>query len=71
MGLALAFRWQRILDEGVCGTIGKLATRERINRGYMSRVRGLTLLAPDIVEAFLVGTTARKLVPRVVGMSPP
>ena len=40
MGLALAFRWQRILDEGVCGTIGKLATRERINRGYMSRSGG-------------------------------
>ena len=33
-----------------CGTI-ELATRERVNRGYMNRLLRLTLLAPDIVEA--------------------
>ena len=53
--LARAFRWQRMLDEGVCGTIEELAKRERVNRGYMSRVLRLTLLAPDIVEAILDG----------------
>ena len=53
--LARAFRWQRMLDEGVCGTIEELARRERVNRGYMSRVLRLTLLAPDIVEAILDG----------------
>jgi hypothetical protein len=53
--LARAFRWRRMLDEGVCGTIGELAQREKVNRGYMSRVLGLTLLAPDIVEAILDG----------------
>ena len=53
--LARAFRWQRMLDEGVCGTIEELATREKVNRGYMSRVLRLTLLAPDIVEAVLDG----------------
>ena len=53
--LARAFRWQRILDEGVCGTIEELAKRERVNRGYMSRVLRLTLLAPEIVEAILDG----------------
>ena len=53
--LARAFRWQRMLDEGVCGTIEELAKREKINRGYMSRVLRLTLLAPDIVEAILDG----------------
>ena len=53
--LARAFRWQRMLDEGVCGTIEELAKREKVNRGYMSRVLRLTLLAPDIVEAILDG----------------
>jgi hypothetical protein len=53
--LARAFRWQRMLDEGVCGTIEDLAKRERVNRGYMSRVLRLTLLAPDVVEAILDG----------------
>ena len=37
------------------GTIEELARREKVNRGYMSRVLGLTLLAPDIVEAILDG----------------
>jgi hypothetical protein len=32
--LARAFRWQRMLDEGVCGTIEELARRERVNGGY-------------------------------------
>ena len=53
--LARAFRWQRMLDDGVCGTIKELAERERVNAGYMSRVLRLTLLAPDIVEAILDG----------------
>jgi len=51
--LARAFRWQRMLDDGVCGTIEELARRERVNRGYLSRVLRLTLLAPDGVEAIL------------------
>ena len=44
-----------MLDDGICGTIEELAKRERVNRGYMSRVLRLTLLAPDIVEAILNG----------------
>ena len=53
--LAQVFRWQRMLDDGVCGTIEELARREKVNRGYMCRVLRLTLLAPDIVEAILDG----------------
>jgi hypothetical protein len=53
--LARAYRWQRMLDEGVCGTIGELAKREGVNRGYMCSVLRLTLLAPDLVEAALDG----------------
>jgi hypothetical protein len=44
-----------MLDEGVCATIGELAKCERVNRGYMTRVLRLTLLAPDLVEAILEG----------------
>ena len=53
--LALAFRWRKLLDEDICVTIEELAKRERVNRGYMSRVLRLTLLAPDLVEAILDG----------------
>jgi hypothetical protein len=53
--LARAFRWRRMLDDGVCGTIEELARQEKVTRGYMSRVMRLTLLAPGIVEAILDG----------------
>jgi hypothetical protein len=53
--LARAFRWQRMLDEGVCGTIGELARREKVTKSFMSRVLRLTMLAPDLVEAILDG----------------
>ena len=53
--LARAFRWRRMLDEGVCGNMVELAKSERVNRGYMSRVLRLTLLAPEIIEAILDG----------------
>jgi hypothetical protein len=53
--LARAYRWQRMLDEGVCGTIEDLARREKVNRGYMCSVLRLTLLAPDLVDSVLDG----------------
>lgn len=31
--LARAFRWRKMLDEGVCGTVEELARREKVNRG--------------------------------------
>jgi hypothetical protein len=53
--LARAARWQRMLDDGACATIGELAKREKVNRGYMSRVLRLMLLSPDLIEAILDG----------------
>ena len=38
--LARAFRWRKMLDEGVCGTIEELVTRERVNRGRRSSTGG-------------------------------
>ena len=53
--LARAFRWRRMLETGVVSTVGEIATREKINKSYVSRVLRLTLLAPDVVEAILDG----------------
>ena len=53
--LARAFRWQRLLGEGVYGTFDELAKAEHVSQSYVSRVLRLTLLAPDIVEAILDG----------------
>ena len=53
--LARAFRWKRMLDSGEFATMAELARREGIAVSYMTRILGLTLLAPDIVEAVLDG----------------
>ena len=53
--LARAFRWRRMLESCVYGTISKLSKAEKINASYVSRILRLTLLAPDIVEAILDG----------------
>ena len=53
--LARAFRWRRMLEAARYGTIDELASAEKINSSYVSRVRRLPLLAPDIVEAILDG----------------
>ena len=56
--LARAFRWRRMLESGVVSTVGEIATREKINKSYVSRILRLTLLAPQIVEAILHGRQA-------------
>ena len=59
--LARAFRWRRLLETGVHGTIDEIARTEGINASYVSRIMRLTLLAPDIVEAVLDGRQAPEL----------
>ena len=53
--LARAFRWRKMLDEGVHATLEDLARAKGVNATYVSRILRLTLLAPDIVEAILDG----------------
>ena len=53
--LARAFRWRKLLETGVYGTIEEIAAAEKINSSYVGRVLRLTLLAPEIVEAILDG----------------
>ena len=38
--LARAWRWQRMLDDGVYASVSDIAEAERINRSYVSRVCG-------------------------------
>jgi hypothetical protein len=59
--LARAFRWRKMLDEGVHATIDDLAKSKRVNATYVSRVLRLTLLAPEIVEAILDGRQPAEL----------
>jgi hypothetical protein len=53
--LARAHRWKKMLEDGHFSSIAELATAEKINSTYLSRILKLTLLAPDIVEAILDG----------------
>jgi hypothetical protein len=48
--LARAFRWQRMLDEGVHGTLEDLARAKGLAPSYVNGILRLTLLAPEIVE---------------------
>jgi hypothetical protein len=55
IALARAFRWQELLETGKAASIASLAKRLKVDRAYVSRILGLTLLAPDIVRAIMDG----------------
>jgi hypothetical protein len=69
--LARAFRWKRMFESGEFATIAELAEREGIAPSYMTRILRLTLLAPDIVEAILVGSQGPEVtLARMLGWLP-
>jgi hypothetical protein len=53
--LARAWRWQRLLDDGVYASVSDIGDIEDISRSYVSRILRLSLLAPDITQAILAG----------------
>lgn len=53
--LARAFRWQRLLNEGVYTTMDEIAEAEKIGASYISRVVKLVNLAPEIIELIMAG----------------
>jgi hypothetical protein len=55
--LGRAWRWQRLLNEGVYTSVSEIGDAENISKSYVSRILRLALLAPDIVEAILAGRT--------------
>jgi hypothetical protein len=50
-----AYRWRQMLESSEYGSSAELAKAEKINDSYLSRILRLTLLAPGIIEAILVG----------------
>lgn len=69
--LARAFRWRRLLEDGVYSGIEDLAKAEKINTSYVSRILRLTLLAPDIVEMILDGRQPQPLTLKILQKSFP
>jgi hypothetical protein len=59
--LARAWRWQRMLDEGVYTSVSEIGDAENISKSYVSRILRLALLAPNILEAILAGRTDQAL----------
>jgi hypothetical protein len=55
--LARAWRWQRVLDEGVYISISDIGDAENLLKSYVSCILWLALLAPDVVDAILAGGT--------------
>jgi hypothetical protein len=53
--LARGFRWRRMLEEGRYASISEMAKAEGVERGYVGSLLRLTLLAPPMVEAIVVG----------------
>jgi hypothetical protein len=60
--LARAWRWQRMLDDGVYATVSEIGDAENISKSYVSRILRLALLAPEIVEAMLAGSTDQGMI---------
>jgi hypothetical protein len=50
-----------MLDEGVYASVSEIGDAENISKSYVSRILRLALLAPDSVEAILVGSTDQVL----------
>jgi hypothetical protein len=59
--LARAWRWQKLLDEGVYTSVSDIGDAENISKSYVSRILRLALLAPDLVEGILAGTADQAL----------
>jgi hypothetical protein len=55
LALAHALKWQRMLDDRVVEGVEALAAQHRMDRTCVSRILGLATLAPQFVEAAVMG----------------
>ncbi len=55
IAIARAYRWQKLLDDGKFESVSDLAREIGLDVSFAARLLRLTLLAPDIVEAILMG----------------
>jgi hypothetical protein len=58
---AKAYKWQKTLQKDTAMTIGKIAAKEKVTNGYVSRILRLNQVAPDIVKAIMEGRQSREL----------
>jgi len=58
---AKAYKWQQILQKDATMSYGKLAAKEKVTTGYVSRILRLNQVAPDIVKAIMEGRQSREL----------
>jgi hypothetical protein len=69
--LARGFRWRKLLETGVYGSIEEIARAEKINSSYVGRLLQMTLLAPATVEAILGGrASAGPTLAEAIGVFP-
>jgi hypothetical protein len=69
--LARAWRWQKLLDEGVYTSVTEISVAENIGKSYVSRILRLALLAPSIVEEILDGRADHALMLEELERPPP
>ncbi len=55
VALARAHRWQKLLDAGTFKSVSDLAREIGLDVSFAARLLRLTVLAPDIIEAILMG----------------
>ncbi len=55
VALARAHQWQRMIDSGAVPGMEAIADQESVDRAYVSRILGLAMLAPDLIETVLKG----------------
>jgi len=55
LALARAHRWQALLENGKFASVSELAREIGLDVSFAARLLRLTLLAPDIIEAILMG----------------
>jgi hypothetical protein len=58
---AKAYKWQQILSKDSTMSYGKLAAKEKVTTGYVSRILRLNQVAPDIVKTIVEGRQSREL----------
>jgi hypothetical protein len=59
--LGKAFYWQQQIDDGTYASANALARALKLEPGWVAEVLRLITLAPDIIEAILVGRQPRQL----------
>ena len=55
IAIARAHRWGKLLDDGVFDSVSDLAREVGLDVSFAARLLRLTMLAPDVIEAILVG----------------